>query len=153
VSTATTIPTHAHRPVFVFLRHLGEMTLAMFVGMFSFGFALGLIAGANGSSLESVRTTQPELFMAGMFSAMSTTMVVWMRRRNHSWRDAAEMTGAMLVPVLGMLGCYWAGAVTATSVCPISCALMVPAMAGAMWFRRDHYATHQRGPDGRRLEK
>jgi hypothetical protein len=141
MSTTTTVSRAPHRPARVFLRHLGEMTLAMFVGMFAFGFALGMVAGAGGSSLESVRTTQPELFMLGMFSAMSTTMVVWMRHRHHSRRDAAEMTGAMLVPVLGMLASYWAGAVTAASVCTVSCALMVPAMAAAMWFGRGRYSS------------
>ncbi|HEY7691898.1 MAG TPA: hypothetical protein VH816_06105 [Gaiellaceae bacterium] len=141
MSTAT-VPhaTSRHHRALTFVRHLGAMTLAMFLGMFVFGIALGLIAPAVGSSLESIRGSQPELFMLGMGSAMSTTMVAWMRRR-HTWREAWEMTGAMFVPVLGVLACYWAGAITADAVCPLSCALMVPAMALAMLFRLDSYAT------------
>ena len=140
MSTAT-LSTTDHRPALVFLRHLGEMTLAMFVGMFAFGLALGLIAGVAGSSLESVRVSQPELFMLGMGSAMSATMIGWMRRRRHSWRQGWEMTGAMLVPVLGVLTCYWVGAISADPVCPLSCVLMIPAMAAAMLFRLDVYTT------------
>jgi hypothetical protein len=126
--------------VLVFLRHLGEMAMAMFVGMFAFGLALGLIAGVAGSSHESVRVSQPELFMLGMGSAMSVTMIAWMRHRRHSWRQGWEMTAAMFVPVLGVLACYWAGAITADPVCPLSCVLMIPAMA-AMLFRLDVYTT------------
>lgn len=60
------------------------MTLAMFAGMFAFGLALGVVAGIAGSSLDSVRLSQPELFMLGMGSAMSGTMIAWMRRRGHT---------------------------------------------------------------------
>jgi hypothetical protein len=117
------------------------MTLAMFIGMFAFGLALGVIAGLAGSSLDSVRLSQPELFMLGMTSAMSATMIAWMRRRGHTWSASREMTAAMVVPVLGVLACYWAGAVGAEPVCPLSCALMIPAMAGAMFLRPDIYTT------------
>jgi hypothetical protein len=139
VSTAT-----GRRPVAAFLRHLGEMTLAMFVGMFAFGLALGVIAGVAGSSLESVRVSQPELFMLGMGSAMSVTMVAWMRHRHHTRREGWEMTAAMLAPVVGVLACYRAGAITADPVCPLSCALMIPAMAAAMLLRLGVYTTHGR---------
>ena len=138
--STTAVPRNEHdRSVRVFLRHLGEMTLAMFVGMFLFGLTLGVIAGLAGSSLESLRVSQPELFMLGMGSAMSATMIPWMRHRRHSWRACWEMTAAMFVPVLGVLACYWAGVATADSVCPLSCALMIPAMAGAMLIRLDVY--------------
>lgn len=139
MNTVTLSRTEHGYPAFLFLRHLGEMTLAMFVGMFAFGLALGVIAGVAGSSLESVRVSQPELFMLGMGSAMSLTMVAWMRHRRHSWRQGWEMTAAMFVPVLGVLACYWAGAITADPVCPVSCVLMIPAMAAAMLFRLDVY--------------
>jgi hypothetical protein len=141
MSTATLSTAEHQRPALVFLRHLGEMTLAMFVGMFAFALTLGLIAGPVGSSLESVRVSQPELFILAMGSAMSVTMVAWMRHRRHSWRQGWEMTAAMFVPVLGVLACYWAGAITADPVCPLACVLMIPAMAAAMLFRLDAYTT------------
>jgi hypothetical protein len=130
-----------HRPVVTFLRHLGEMTLAMFVGMFGFGLGLGVAADVAGSSFETVRVSRPELFMLGMGSAISVTMVAWMRHRRHSWRQGLEMTASMFVTVLAVLGCYSAGAITADQVCPLSCVLMIPAMAVAMLFRPDVYTT------------
>jgi disulfide bond formation protein DsbB len=69
------------------------MTLAMYVGMFAFGAVLGVIARLAGSNLESIRVSYAAIFMLGMGSAMSLTMVAWMRRRHHGWRDCAEMTG------------------------------------------------------------
>jgi hypothetical protein len=141
MSTATVDQRAHHRPALAFLRHLGGMTLAMFAGMFAFGFTLGLIAAAAGSSLESIRSSQPELFMLGMGTSMSVTMVGWMRRGGHSWRESGEMTAAMFVPVLAVLACYRAGAVAADPVCPLSCVLMIPAMAAAMLFRLDVYAS------------
>jgi hypothetical protein len=141
MSTAAVSRADQGRSVLTFLRHLGEMTVAMFAGMFAFGLMLGVTAGVGGSSLESVRISQPELFMLGMSSAMSVTMVAWMRHRRHSWGQGWEMTFAMFVPVLGVLACYWAGAISAETVCPLSCALMIPAMAAAMLFRLDAYTT------------
>jgi len=141
MSTATFGRAEHHRPAFIFLRHLGEMTMAMFAGMFAFGLILGVITGVAGSSLESVRVSQPELFMLGVGSAMRVTMIAWMRHRRHSRRQGCEMTAAMFVPVLGVLACYWAGAITAGPVCPLSCVLMIPAMAAAMLFRLDVYTT------------
>jgi len=127
------------------------MTVAMVVGMFAFGLALGVIAGVAGSSLEAVRVSRPELFMLGMGSAMSVTMVAWMRHRGHTWRAGREMTEAMFVPVAGVLACYRAGVITADSICPLSCVLMIPAMAAGMWFRRDVYG-RKSGPTTRHLD-
>jgi hypothetical protein len=56
------------------------------------------------------------------------------------------MTAAMLVPVLGVLACYWAGAITADPICPLSCVLMIPAMAAAMLVRLDVYTTPHAHP-------
>ena len=147
MTTATLSSTERRRPTLTFLRHLGEMTVAMFVGMFAFGVVFGLIAGLSGSSLESVRSSQPGLFMLGMGGSMSVTMVAWMCRRGHSWRHCWEMTAAMFVPVVGVLACYWAGAIPADPVCPLSCVLMIPAMAGAMLFRLDVYTSHSHARD------
>jgi hypothetical protein len=140
MSTATLARAEHHHGG-IFLRHLGEMTVAMFMGMFVFGALLGVIAAAAGSSLESVRLSQPELFMAGMVSAMSVTMVAWMRHRGHTWREGAEMTASMVVATLVVLVFYWAGAIPADPVCPFSCMLMIPAMALTMLFRLDVYST------------
>ena len=54
------------------------------------------------------------------------------------------MTAAMFVPVLGVPACYRIGTISADPVCPLSCVLMIPAMAAAMFCRLDVYATHRR---------
>jgi hypothetical protein len=53
------------------------------------------------------------------------------------------MTGAMFVPVVVVLACYWTGAISADPVCPLSCMLMIPAMAVAMLCRLDVYTMHR----------
>jgi hypothetical protein len=55
----------------------------MYVGMFAFGAVLGVIARLAGSNLESIRVSYAAIFMLGMGSAMSLTMVARMRRRHH----------------------------------------------------------------------
>jgi hypothetical protein len=139
MSTATVSGAARSRPLLNFVLHLLEMTLAMMVGMLLFGALVGVIASASGSTLDVVRTGQPELFALGMATSMSVTMVGWMRRRGHSRRASGEAAAAMFVPVFLLIACYWAGAVSADSVCPIACMLMIPAMAGAMLVRLDHY--------------
>jgi hypothetical protein len=138
-----TLSRAAHgRPLPTFLRHLLEMTLAMMVGMLAFGALVGVISGAAGSSLENVRVGQPELFVLGMAFSMSVTMVAWMRHRGHTWRSSEEMTAAMFVPAFALIVCHWLNAVSASSVCPLACAAMIPAMVVAMLYRLDVYTAH-----------
>lgn len=125
-----------------FLRHLGEMTVAMVVGMFLYAVSVGTLLGAGGSSLEEARASQPELAVLGMAAAMSVPMVAWMRRGGHGWRNSAEMTAAMFAPAAALIVCYWLHAVSASSVCPLACAAMIPAMVVAMLYRLDDYAGH-----------
>jgi flagellar biosynthetic protein FliP len=145
MSTATLAREGRRGRTWFFLLHLLEMTVAMMVGMLVFGSLVGVIAGAAGSSLEAIRVGQPELFVLGMAAGMSVTMVAWMRRRGHSHRSCREMTAAMFVPAFGLIAGYRLGAVSADAVCPVACALMIPAMAGAMLFRIDAYTTHEHG--------
>src|SRR4029078_13181883 len=95
MTTATLSSTERRRPTLTFLRHLGETTVAMFVGMFAFGVVLGLIAGLAGSTFESIRSPHPGFFMLAMGASMSVTMVAWMRHRGHVWRHGWETTAAM----------------------------------------------------------
>jgi len=142
MSTATLARETRRGRTRIFVLHLLEMTVAMMGGMFVFGSLVGAIGGAAGSSLEAIRVGQPVLFVLGMAASMSVTMVAWMRRRHHSWRNCREMTAAMFVPAFALIACYWLGAVSADAVCPMACALMIPAMAVAMLFRIQEYTTH-----------
>jgi flagellar biosynthetic protein FliP len=60
------------------------------------------------------------------------------------------MTAAMFVPAFALIACYWLGAVSADAVCPMACALMIPAMAVAMVFRIDEYTTQTHSEHARR---
>jgi flagellar biosynthetic protein FliP len=130
---------HEHSQWFYFVRHFFEMTVAMLLGMAVYGLALGLILGFAGSSVEDARLGHPALFALGMAASMSIPMVGWMRRRGHDWRACGEMTAAMFVPAILLIGCYWLDAISADAVCPLACATMMPAMAVAMLYRRDSY--------------
>ena len=135
--SSITLPPASHaRRTLRFLRHLLEMTVAMMLGM----FALGLVAGASGVDPIEFRLDYPELALLAMASAMSVPMVAWMRRRGHSWRMGAEMSGAMFVPALAIIACYWLGGVSAEPMCGLACAAMIPAMVVAMLFRLEDYA-------------
>jgi hypothetical protein len=123
----------------IFGRHLLEMTLAMMVGMLAYGVFVGVAAAAAGTTAAELRVGQPELFAAGMAFAMSASMVAWMRRRGHSWRSGAEMSAAMVAPVVLFVGGYWLGLIAAEAVCALACAAMIPAMVAAMLYRLDHY--------------
>jgi hypothetical protein len=148
MSTITLSRESRRRPLGSFLRHLVEMTLAMMLGMFVYGALVGTIAGAAGSSFETIRVGRPELFVLGMAFSMSVPMVAWMRYRAHTWRSSAEMTAAMFVPALALILCYRLNGIAAGSVCPLACATMIPAMIVAMLYRLDVYTQHVISPRG-----
>lgn len=85
------------------LRHLCEMTVAMYAGMLVYmplvGPAVTAIFG-NGFAGGALR-------YSGMVLSMVLPMVALMRLEGHSWRMAHEMTLAMVAPVVlcfGVLG-------------------------------------------------
>ena len=119
-----------------FLRHGLEMAIAMVLGMVAYVTAVGLAYG----NVEDARLAQPELYAVGMAAAMCIPMVGWMRRRGHGWRACNEMTGAMVLPYLAFIVAYWLGGLKAGAICPLGCAMMVPAMLAAMLYRLDEYA-------------
>lgn len=145
MSTAVAAPgTHVVQ-VLRFGRHLLEMTVAMMLGMFLYGLAVGSLLAAVGTTLEAQRIDRPEPFALGMALAMSVPMVAWMRHRGHAWRNSAEMSAAMFVPVVALIACYRMDAVAAGSICPIACSAMIPAMVVAMLFRLEDYTSHPVG--------
>src|SRR5690349_23502378 len=68
-----------------FLRHLGEMYLAMVVGMMVLGIVDGGILAAAGTSVDDVRDRAPEAVALVMAINMTVGMTVWMRHRRHTW--------------------------------------------------------------------
>jgi len=71
-------------------------------------------------------------------------MAVWMRYRGHGWGAIAEMSCAMLVPLVVLILPFFAGVISADALLVGMHALMLPAMVVAMLHRRDEYAQDHR---------
>lgn len=137
------------RLVWNFLRHLLEMLLAMVVGMALLGGLVSLLAEALGQSDRYAGGSWHALVMT---VNMTAGMGVWMRYRRHHPRHIAEMAAAMIVPLAVLIAPFWAGLITRGTLMGGLHLLMVPAMVGAMLYRRDVYCYHhhrsQRQPSG-----
>ncbi len=124
-----------------FLRHFGEMVLAMLLGMGVFGVVNGVILIPMGFAYLSARFS-PEAYAASMAVSMTVPMVAWMRIRKHAWRLSAEMAGAMLVPTALLIAVCSLGHLPSTVLLTGTHILMVPAMLGAMLYRWRDYTGH-----------
>jgi hypothetical protein len=115
-----------------FLRHFGEMILAMLLGMAVFDVLTGAFRIPLG----------PEVSAASMAVAMTVPMVAWMRIRKHSWRLNAEMAAAMIVPTVVLIAGSRLGLLPRTSLMLGTHLLMLPAMLAVMLYRWRDYTCH-----------
>jgi flagellar biosynthetic protein FliP len=125
-----------------FLRHLVEMAVVMMIGMMAGAAVFTVGAGfAAGESLtwDEARLRYPAACLLVIAAIMSAPMVAWMRHRGHGWQSGAEMTAAMLVPALALIGLFWWHVIGRDPLCGVYCAVMVPAMVAAMLLRRQEY--------------
>jgi flagellar biosynthetic protein FliP len=127
------------RTVARFLLHLFEMLVVMMVGMCALGGAaraLYVLIAGHSFVLEQ------HVLLAAFVMAVTMTlpMVLWMRHRGHTWERGGEMSLAMLVPTLVALVVFWAGAIAADTVLGLTMILMLPAMIGAMLYRKEEYS-------------
>jgi hypothetical protein len=120
-----------------FLLHLGEMFLAMALGMLVLGAAVEGVLRLAGSSLGDAPAAVQAAVMA---FTMTAPMVWWMDRRGHPARHNVEMAASMIVPSAIAVGLHWAGALSADNVLVVQHELMIPAMVGVMLWRYDHYS-------------
>lgn len=81
------------------LEHLGEMTVAMMLGMALLGVPSELAFDAAGIDYDRIELEWPTVPALVMAFNMIAPMVGWMRRRGHSWSYTLEMAAAMFVPV------------------------------------------------------
>jgi flagellar biosynthetic protein FliP len=123
-----------------FLVHIGEMVLAMFVGMALFGTLFSAILLAAGTTYASALETVPELIALALMVEMTVPMVLWMRHRGHSGARVAEMAGAMLAVGFVAVVLLWSSAIASTAICGVECALMLPAMVAVMLAHRGEYS-------------
>jgi hypothetical protein len=123
-----------------FLRHYGEMVLAMFLGMAILGLPADWIMSAAGADSDA-------FMFLGMATTMTVPMVGWMIYRGHGWRANAEMSASMYVPALAVIGLLTTGLLTDIGVLMIvEHVVMLLAMAGVMLLRPDEYIHHHRQP-------
>ena len=107
-----------------FLRHFLEMVVAMMAGM----LLLGLIDVSLSPRIPALEDPAVAIPLMGIF--MTVPMVAWMRYRSHTWRQAAEMSAAMLVPSVPLM---------AVDMWDPAHAAMILGMLGLMLYRRDEY--------------
>jgi hypothetical protein len=128
-------------PTAHFIRHYLEMVIAMLLGMAVLGLP-GFIA----LEAAGVDTDAAGVLLFGMAITMTVPMVAWMRHRGHGWLPCWEMTAAMIVPTIGALALYEAGALgDAHAAMGVQHVVMFPAMLAVMLLRRGEY-TAAHGP-------
>jgi hypothetical protein len=124
-----------------FLRHFFEMVVVMMVGMVALGAAFGAFHQfAFGSGYANAWRDHVGLAAFAMAFNMTVPMVLWMRYRGHSSERGGEMALAMNLPLLPALALYGLGAIPARGVLGIQMMLMIPAMLGAMLYRKEEYS-------------
>jgi flagellar biosynthetic protein FliP len=120
-----------------FVLHLGEMLIAMFLGMLVLGGAIEIALVAAGGSLGDASASVQATVMA---FTMTAPMVWWMRFRGHPRSHNLEMAASMIVPTAVVIGLHWLGAISAGGVLVLQHAVMIPAMVAVMLWRYDHYS-------------
>jgi peptidoglycan/LPS O-acetylase OafA/YrhL len=137
-----TIPSHPSRgrQIVRFVRHFGEMLLAMVLGMVALYGVNGLILVPLGFTY--LANASVEVSTLTMVAAMTIPMVAWMRIRKHSWRLNAEMAASMIVPTLVLLPICELGLLPRMSLMMGAHVLMIPAMLGVMLYRWRDYTCH-----------
>jgi hypothetical protein len=119
-----------------FLRHYGEMVLAMFLGM----AVLGLPADW---AMRSVGADSDAFMLLEMATTMTVPMVGWMLYRGHGWRANTEMSASMFVPTFAVIGVLTTGLLTDIGILMAAeHIVMLLAMAGVMLLRPDEYIHH-----------
>jgi hypothetical protein len=131
-----------------FARHLGEMLLAMVLGMMVLGALDRAIVSAAGASVDDLGDTVPEGVALVMAFNMTVGMTVWMRHRGHSWARVAEMAGAMFAPAITAIVLFWCAVIHSESILALEHAAMLPAMIAVMLLHRSEYSrpVHSHAP-------
>ena len=120
-----------------FTLHLGEMLIAMFLGMLVLGGAVEIALLAAGGSLGDAPGS---LQAAVMAVTMTAPMVWWMSYRGHPKSHNVEMAASMIVPSAIVIVLNWVGAISSDAVLVAQHAVMIPAMVAVMLWRYDHYS-------------
>jgi hypothetical protein len=126
-----------------FLWHLLQMVLAMAVGMAIYVVLFRLALTPEG--YKAMQVEQPFLWYSEMAVFMTVPMVALMRHHGYSWRQCAEMSGAMLIPPAGIITLVQLGATAylpwlSARTLPVSTHIaMLLGMFLSMLYRRAEY--------------
>jgi hypothetical protein len=113
------------------------MLAAMAAGMLATGTSFLAIVGLK--TWDEVTLQYPTQALLAMAAGMSIPMVAWMLHRGMGGRNAAEMTAAMILPVIPFLCLVWFG-ITTNAWCGPYCAATIVAMLALMRYRRSTYS-------------
>ena len=124
-------------PALRWLLHLVEMIAAMLIGMeILFGQATAI---ARGLGYFDFMRDLPVLATLVMAATMVVPMALWMRHRGHARRAVAEMTVAMLAPLIVVLPLGLGGMLTGHDLGSVYHMAMYGPMLGVMVYRRSDY--------------
>ena len=125
-----------------FFHHYLEMILVMLVAMAVLGGVVWAVLALLGhSNLRHYADLRAFIMTANM----TIGMTIWMRFRGHGWAPTAEMDGAMVLPIVLLIGPYWAGVLSEEALLGVMHALMLPFMFVVMLRRYDEYAQAHQG--------
>ncbi len=113
--------------------HLGLMIVLMYVGMFTLDPVYDLIMHAAGAS--DPWSQLPILSNFVMASNMTIPMVTYMILKRHRRRVIGEMSTAMFIPAVILLGPYLYGLITTETMMSLSHSAMIPLMTAVTIYR------------------
>lgn len=113
----------------------------MVVGMAALGVTASAIFSLIGHS-DLLHFAGLRAFL--MTGYMTVGMSLWMRHRGHNWARTGEMAAAMFVPLIVLIGPFWAGLLSASALLLAMDVLMLPAMIVVMLMRRTEYTQDHR---------
>ena len=115
-----------------FVWHLGEMFLAMVVGMAIFDAVFNAILAVAGSSYANLVDDAPAAVALILMFNMTVPMLAWMALRGHAASEVSEMGVAMVVVGATTVFLLWLSIIDAAALCGVECGLMIPAMVAGM---------------------
>jgi hypothetical protein len=116
--------------------HFFEMVIVMLLSMVLFGAAMsGVFALLGHGNLLHYAALRGLLMTMYMVLGMS----LWMRHRRHGWPSVLEMSAAMIVPYVLLVGPFSAGLLATGAFLGGMHVLMLPCMYVAMVRRREEY--------------
>src|SRR5215207_1732528 len=129
-----------------FVLHLGEMFLAMVVGMAALDAVVEGILAVVGTSYAVLVDDAPAAVALILMFNMTAPMLLWMRIRGHAGSDVSAMGAAMVVVGAITVFLLWLSAIDAGAICGVECGLMIPAMIAAMLLHPSLHATRRFRP-------